>query len=381
LTPARSVWARIVSELADLQDAAPSGRPGAVVNPICNRPYVVDTCCAASVFAAEHRRTADPRWRERADAALAAARSEGPFSGVHEPVWAAGSWRDVPGSLPATAIAVDAYIQALGRLDLDLDDDAARDLLGLLARCRTRRGGYVHDAPATEARVEVQNATASALDLLHRVPAGDRGAPDDVAATVARLRRGQRSSGFWPYRYPGTRAKKVLDVPLRIVFRPRKFFFYRGSGDFMHHTLTLYYAAGYASSSPASAGTSMIASAWGWIVERLVEEGDGVMSIDWVGDPVPTSPQAVNARDTNAYFLILGTLPRLVALGIVDRAKARSVTDGLLAHVEADLSSPAGGVPCVKPHEGPAGIVRNILPMFEQSVAWKGRLMADLVTS
>jgi hypothetical protein len=42
------------------------------------------------------------------------------------------------------------------------------------------------------------------------------------------------------------------------------------------------------------------------------------------------------------------------------------------------MSEP-GRTPCVTPHEGPPEIVRNILPMFEQSVAWKGCLMAEVI--
>jgi hypothetical protein len=33
----------------------------------------------------------------------------------------------------------------------------------------------------------------------------------------------------------------------------------------------------------------------------------------------------------------------------------------------------------VTPYEGPAEIVRNILPMFEQSVAWKGSLLTEIM--
>jgi hypothetical protein len=374
-TPAPTAWARIVSELADLQDP-----DGAVVNLVCGRPYVVDTCCAAAVFAAEHRRTGDERWRARAGDALAAARAAAPFRGVDEPVWDGRGWSDVRESLPATAIAVDAYREAAAALGLE-EDDRAVDLLALLRRCRTRRGGYAHDAPAAGRRlVEVQNATACALHLLGGVAAEAGRAPPGVDETLARLRRGQASSGFWPYRHPGARARKALDAPLRIALRPRRFFFFRGAGDLMHHALTLHFAAGYAVLSGDASGAGLVASGWGWLRGRLVPAAGRSLSIDWSGDPVPTSPRCSNARDTNAYFLVLGTLPRLRALGIVGEAESAALGDGLLAHVAATLVAEPGRIPCVAPHEGPAGIVGNLLPMFEQSVAWKGRLMAALVT-
>ena len=81
----------------------------------------------------------------------------------------------------------------------------------------------------------------------------------------------------------------------------------------------------------------------------------------------------------DAYFLILGTLPLLSALGLISVGDVSSIQGGLSAHVEAKLMSRNGRAPCVAPTEGPPDIVRNILPMVEQSAAWKCRLLADVV--
>ena len=123
----------------------------------------------------------------------------------------------------------------------------------------------------------------------------------------------------------------------------------------------------------------MLGSAWSWIRTRLIAGRDRSLSIDWTEDPAPRSPQSSNAGDTNAYFLILGAIPRLTSVGIVDRDEATTIADGLLAHIGSNLTSEPGRTPCVTPHEGPPEIVDNILPMFEQSVAWKGSLMAEVI--
>ena len=383
-TPYSVVWSRIVTELARLQDAAPAESPGAVINPVCGAPYVLDACCAAAVFAAEHRRTEDERWRERAVAAVRTIQSHEIFRGIDEPVWDALGWHNAPGSLPATGIAIDAYCYALKRLELPIEEDQVA-LLGFLSRCRTEMGGFVHNAPRPdEQKPEVQNATATALNLLdllrrekildgHSLYAG-------LETTVSRLSRGQSASGFWPYHYPGARWKQAVNRPiLNTVLRPRRFFFYRGGGDITHHLMTLYFAAQYFSSTTARANAGMLTTGWRWVEKRLVRGTDASVSIDWSEDPAPTSPQFSNTRDANAYFLILGVLPLLAALRIVDRDEFDAIAQGLMAHIDSRLISRVQ-TPCVVPYEGPIETVKNILPMFEQSVAWKGRLMANILS-
>jgi hypothetical protein len=380
------LWGRIVSELAHMQDAASPESPGSVVNPICGGPYIFDTCCAAAVFAAEYRRTDDHRWQQRADDAVTAARSGVPFRGIDEPTCdVALEWHDVSESLPATAMAVDAYCDALNRLGLALDEDQVGDLLDLLLRCRRKEGGFAHNALITGHAEEVQNATASALNLVGRLTRGKNAESHPVCtgldATLLRLGRGQSASGFWPYHYPGARSRlnEALDRrPFRTLLRPRKYFAY---GDVTHHLMTLYFSAGYFSFSRVRAETGMLASGWNWIRKRLVQGTDHSLSIDWAQDQdaAPRSPQNSNVRDTNAYFLILGAIPRLASLGIVDRGESSTIAKALLAHIASNLTSEPGRTPCVTPHEGPPEIVRNILPMFEQSVAWKGSLMAEAV--
>jgi hypothetical protein len=382
-----AVWARIVSELAELQDAASRESPGSVVNPICGKPYVVDTCCAAAVFAGEYQRTGDERWRTRAADAVAAARRGGLFRGVHEPNWDLFGWHDVAESLTATGIAVDAYCDSLNRLGLVPNDDQVEDLLALLLRCRTAGGGFAHNTQTPGQRTpEVQNATASALNLLGRLGRGKRTENHPVCAgrgaTLSRLGRGQTASGFWPYHYPRSTLRKTLDMPLKVLLMPTRYPVYLGYGDVgdvAHHLMALYFATGYFSSSGTTAATTMLASGWGWIRKRLVHAEDHGLAIDWTVDPAPQSPRYSNSRDTNAYFLILGAIPGLTSLGIVDKTESGAVAEALLAHVGSALISNPGRMPCIVPCEGPVEVVRNVLPMFEQSVAWKGRLMVEVI--
>jgi hypothetical protein len=72
-------------------------------------------------------------------------------------------------------------------------------------------------------------------------------------------------------------------------------------------------------------------------------------------------------------------IPRLSTLGIVDSEETNSVVDRLLTHVSCRLMAEPGKIPCITPCEGPPEIVRNLLPMFEQSVAWKGCLMSEII--
>jgi len=175
------------------------------------------------------------------------------------------------------------------------------------------------------------------------------------------------------------RLKGALDRRLlRALSRFRKIFPAHG-GDVMHHLMTLYFAAGYFAFSRADSGRGMLASAWNWIRMRLVPGRDYGLSIDWADEPAPRSPQASNARDTNAYFLMLGALPRLASLGIVDQDESGTIAEALLSHIGSNLMSAPGRFPCVTPHEAPPELVSNFLPMFEQSVAWKGSLMADVI--
>ena len=386
-TPSLRVWGRIVSELAHLQDAASPQSPGSVVNPVCGASYIVDTCCAAVVFAAEYRRTDDYGWRTRAEAAIAATRSGLPSRGISEPTWDVLGWHDVPESLPATGMAVDAYCAALNQLGLALDEDPVWDPLDLLLSCRLRNGGFGHNAPIPgQELAEVQNATASALNLLGRLAREknpeSHPAYTGLEATLLRLGRGQIASGFWPYHYPGRRLRlrDALDRwPFKTFLGPDRFLAYHGHGDITHHLMTLYFATGYLSSSGARAEIGMLASGWGWITKRLVRAGDRSLSIDWALDPTARSPRFSNARDTNAYFLMLGAIPRLTSLGIIEKSESGAIVRALLAHIDSKLMSEPDRTPCITPLEGPPELVRNILPMFEQSVAWKGRLMADII--
>ena len=377
------VWDRVLMELTALQDAAPPESPGSVINPIVGGPYIVDTCCAAAVFAAEYRRTGDQRWQRRANDAVTAAQSGGMLQGVHEPAWDVMGWHDVPKSLTATGIAFDAYCDALDRLGLAQSADRLGDLAAFVLRCRTENGGFAHNALTPGQRApEVQNATASALSTLGRLSRAGATDGTGLDAILRRLCRGQSAAGFWPYFSPRSTLRKTLNLPLKILLMPHRYPSYLHAGDFgdiTHHAMTLYFAAGYVSSFPTAAGTRMLASGWTWIRDRLVYGRDRSLAVDWTADPPLDSPHYSNARDTNAYFLILGTIPRLALLGILDKAECGALAAALLAHVNSTLIAAPGHAPCIAPCEGPPEVVRNILPMFEQSVAWKGRLAAEVI--
>ena len=187
------------SELASLQDAAPSESPGSVVNPVWGEPYLLDTCCGALAFATEYRRVGDSRWRTRAGKAVDAARSGMLCRGIAEPAWDVFGWHLVPGSLPITGIAVDAYWSALDRLSIPFDEAGVADLLDFLLRCRMKSGGFAHNELSDEHSKDVQNATASALNLLACVASreGGEGHPvwTGLDATRSRLQRGQDIGG------------------------------------------------------------------------------------------------------------------------------------------------------------------------------------------
>lgn len=383
--PALQVWNRIVAELAELQDQASPGEPGAVVNSICRMPYVVDTCSAARVFATEYRRTDDLRWRQRAESALAAARARGPLAGIAEPAWNVLGWHDVPECLSVTGMALDACWGAMDLLGSTAERFDAAPVLDFLLRCRGRHGGFAHNALAEGSTApEVQNTTATALNILAHL-AGDPNAAGHplyrgLAAARARLREGQCSDGFWPYHHPGGRLRESLDrPPFNRILRPRRFFAYRRRGDVMHHLMTLHFAAGYFATSQCRTDIGMLESAWNWIRKHLVRDTSGGLAFDWAPDVPPEWPVYSNSLDTNAYFLLIGTIPQLVTLDIATRNEAGSIADGVLAHVAAHLLPAHARPPCITPYEGPRELVRNILPMFEQSVAWKGCLLARYV--
>jgi len=68
-------------------------------------------------------------------------------------------------------------------------------------------------------------------------------------------------------------------------------------------------------------------------------------------------------------------------VAVMKRTESRVLAEALLAHIGSTLTLEPGNAPCIMPCEGPPEVVRNVLPMFEQSVAWKGRLAADVISA
>jgi hypothetical protein len=375
--PVLAVWQRLVSELASCQDASP-GAAGSVVNLLCGAPYIVDTCCAAAVFAAEYQRTGVPNWRERASRALTAASGERLFCGVNEPTWEAGVWRRAPRSLPATAIAVDGLCDALDRLGLAFPGGAGEEFDALLDECRTKGGGFAHNPwSSPEEAHAVQNATAAALYVARRLSGRPR---QDAASSLGRLEEAQLTTGLWPYYLPAGRERlrqsierRASSVVRALGARGRA---ENGHGDAMHHLMTLYYVAAYSHLDGSNAAREALCLGWEWINRRLLRRENGSTAIVWSRESVEQFP---NARDTNSYFLLVGALPHLASLEIVGPGEAEDLSESLLAHVNIRLLDGNGKAPCIRPYEASDETGPNVPPMFEQTVAWKARLMAGLV--
>ena len=117
---------------------------------------------------------------------------------------------------------------------------------------------------------------------------------------------------------------------------------------------------------------------WNWIYKHLIKKHDEKIQIDWDWEPASYTPRSSNFRDTNSYFVILSMLPYLTHSHVVGE-EAFQIAEGLLAHIKDQLLRAEGFFPCIVPHEGPKEILRNIFPCVEESVAWKGALLSDLV--
>lgn len=146
----------------------------------------------------------------------------------------------------------------------------------------------------------------------------------------------------------------------------------------MHQAMTLYFLAKYFSLAQNHKEALIVSRGWRWIKEHFIN-GEKGLAIDWSWEPVPALPEYCNFRDTNSYFWILGLLPSLESLGVINKDESTTVADGIINYINNNLLEKDGKVPCVIPHEGPPEVLRNILPMFEQGVAWKGSFLADVI--
>lgn len=380
------VWTRIVSELAFNQDRASQEFSGQVVNPICGMVYILDTACAAKVFAVEYYRTEDEKWLTRAKAALESISIHDLFSGLHEPIWDVLGWHEVPGSLAATGIATDALWDSMDLLGTGLDEKDCEPLLTFLTGCLHGKGRFAHSTVRQGQQPrDIQNTTAVALYLLEyiakKIPQLEHPLLRERGQAIRHLSNGQDKSGFWPYCYSGWLGKSTAAAfpILKKIPVIRGYFLNTDFGDTMHQAMTLYFVVKYLSLSPNHKHLEVISRGWEWINRHFINNNEEGLAIDWSWEPVPTFPRYCNFRDTNTYFWILGLLPNLENLGVVNKDESAKTIEGLLRHINDNLLEEEGEIPGIVPHEGPPEILRNILPMFDQGVAWKGSFLAEII--
>lgn len=377
------IWCQILSELAFQQDLSPKEFSGQVVNPICGAPYVLDTLCAIKAFAIEYHRTKDEQWFKRAMSAFESTPVQDIYSGLPEPTWNSLGWHEEAGSLAATGIALDALWDSMDILGLSLQENLFEALLHFLNGCFHGKGRFAHNTVDQRKRPpDVQNTTSVALYLLEYISQkiSDTKHPlfRERVNAVRHLFRGQDRSGYWPYFYPGCREWiKTVFHSLANKEKQGSFLSRLSFGDTMHHVMTLYFLVKYTLLSKDRSCFNAISRGWDWISTHLVNN-KGSLAIDWDWEPIPTYPRYCNFRDTNTYFWILGLLPRLYDLGTIHREQGIKIANGLINHIESNLLREEGKIPCIAPHEGPPQILRNILPMFDQGVAWKGCFLAEI---
>jgi hypothetical protein len=385
------LWERIVGELAELQDETRAESPGHVSNPVSGGIYLRDTAFAAAVFATQYACAGRREWRERAEAALSALAPHDVFGGVPEPVWNRFGWHARRGSLAATGMLLDALWHARGQLGIRPEEAELAKMALYLSRCRIGSGLFAHDeVPRGSAPPPVQNTTALALHLMVLGAEVEPGFfREERAATWRRLREGQRPDGFWPYVYPDVAQRIYAASPSigRVVLR--RLPLVRGRvlrtgdrsiafGDALHHCLVLHYALRSLVPGEAEAWKlDAVRRGWGWVSDRLVPVAEAGLRFDFSDEPVPEVPRYCNFRDTSTYFLVLASLPLLIARAILSEEEARRISSGVAAHVARSLLKPPGVRPGIEAYEGPVEVTRNILPRVGESVAWKGFCLCE----
>ncbi|MFC1866765.1 hypothetical protein ACFL0H_01315 [Thermodesulfobacteriota bacterium] len=378
-------WNRIVSELASLQDMAPPERHGQIINPICKTAFMLDTACAANVFAAEYCRSQNKEWLVRAENALNSINTIELASGIGEPVWDVLGWHKLKGSVPVTGYTISAVWSTMDFLGIKIDEKSYESLLTFLAGCLHGKYKFAHHTIGKDIpQRDVQNTTALALFLIEYIA---KKSSSSKYTPLLKLRkqafrhlwRGQRKSGFWPYCYSGWRGKIISAIPsVKKIMFIKKFFFGVNFGDIIHHIMTLYFIAKYLKLSNSNKNIVVVSRGWKWI-KRHFKKTDKGLAIDWSWEDIPMTPTYCNFRDTNCYFYILGLVPYLEELGVISKYEATSIINGILKHIGNNLLYEGGGMPCIVPNEGPPEVIRNILPMFEQGVALKGHFMTEII--
>lgn len=375
------IWDAIVSELAFLQDLAPQNQNGQVVNSITNEVYILDTACAAKVFAVEYQRTGNEDFHRRAISALDSISSQKLTSGLPEPIWDSLGWHEVFGSLAATGMALDAIFDAERILGYKkIKDDDFNLLLSFLNQCYYGKGRFAHNRIENDIiPSDVQNTTSIALYLLEFLYQNHLKIEHNLFTqreqSVRHLRCGQNPQGYWSYTYPKYKWVGIIFRVYPPYYRRWKELDYR---DFLHQIMTLYFVTRYYEISPQKKYIETVYQGWDWVKKHIIFNGDE-MIIDWSYESVPTSPRYCNLRDTNTYFWIMALLPHLIKMNVITKSESDEFVSGITNHIDRNLMRGIGEKPCIVSNEGPTEILRNILPMFDQGVAWKGAFLSELI--
>lgn len=393
-SPLTVIWDRIVNEVGLLQDeGSRKGHPGHLMNTVINTVYLRETAFAAKVFAAQHARTGDASWRQRSERALAALQEQKIYAGLGEPMWTPRGTRLRQGSIPATAILLDAFWGALEMLGQSPREEDWPALLSFLRGCYLGHGQFAHDretAASSRHVPAVQNTAAMALLLMDRAHSRDVADPFLVQARQAvaeAMRRGQRSDGFWPYIFPGSLQGLLFRArPLRPLLAAGPLARRYGGdrsilfGDAVHHCLVLYCLCRAAAPGQPVPEARPLQLGWSWIRAHIGDDGQEGLRFDFAWEPVPQAYRYANFRDTTAYFLIMAIARMMTKLGLLPPAEARRTTLGLLKHIESRLlAGEQEGPPCILAYEGAPEVIQYVFPRPTESVVWKGALLSDII--
>jgi len=297
----------------------------------------------------------------------------GVYGGVDEPRWDPVGWHFHAGSLSVTGTILDAKWEAMDLLDRHHAADGRWERLGAyLEQCHHGPGRFAHNTiPPDSQAWDVQNTTAFALYLMshdtHDASADDHAVYARVDDAVSHLLDGQRPDGFWPYIYPSRLQRALYHLePLRPVFEERmvggdsSIFF----GDVSHQCYTAYLLLKSVTDGDRDGCLRAVRRAWTWIRQRLLETDEGVLRIAYECEPEIDRVRYTNVGDTMAYFLVLSMLPKLVDVGVVDRAVADETAAGLVSHLVDSLLEP-DGTPCLPAHEKSRSERRHLLPAVD----------------
>ncbi len=388
------IWDPIVKEVSMLQDeASRRGHSGHLINRVIDTVYLRETAFAAKVLGAEYLRTGDSSWLRRTEQALAALQEQNLYSGLSEPMWTPRGTRFRQGSIPATAILLDAFWSGMEMLSRNPPPEDWSTLVAFLRSCYLGHGLFAHDqesARSSRHAAAVQNTGAMALLLMERAHSRgvvDRFVTEERTAVAEAIRQGQRSDGFWSYVYPGSLQSAVFrSRPLRPLLSAGPMTRRYGGdrsilfGDAVHHCLVLYCLCRVATPSQPASIQEPILLGWDWIRKHIVEAGQGQLRFDFEWEPVPQTYRYANFRDTTAYFLIMAIARMMGKLALLPVDEARRTTVALAKHVDSRLLSAQNDPPpCIRAYEGTPDVIQYVFPRPTESAVWKGALLSEVI--